>query len=192
MKGVLEMVHFFAITAIVLSSAVAATASSSRPVEWQADYGKALAATRADDRPLLVVLEVPSDPKTAVEGEQLKTDGEQAKLLASYQLCRVDASTEYGQKVAKAFKAKKFPFTAIIDKTGSIVLHKKQGQLTDAEWNKTLSDYKSGERTAYQYTSAYRGQLLDSGNTFSYPAANSSIISPSYCPSCQQNSQQSF
>ncbi len=187
------MVHFIALTAIALSSAVAAN----KPVEWQADYGKALAATRADSRPLLVVLEVPSDPKTTVEGEQLKTDGEQAKLLASYQLCRVDASTEYGQKVAKAFKAKQFPFTAIIDKTGSIVLHKQQGQLTDAEWSKTLSAYKSGERAAYQYTSAYRGQVIgdhviDNGSTFGYPAANSSIISPSYCPSCQRNAQQSF
>lgn len=186
------MVHFTLLTAIALSSAVAAPVASSGHAEWQADYGKALAATRADNRPLLIVLEVPSDPKTAVEGEQLKAEGEQAKLLASYQLCRIDASTEYGQRVAKAFKAEKFPFTAIIDKTGSIVLHKKQGKLTEAEWNETLSAYKSGIRTAQQYTSAYRGQINKNGSTFSYPAANSTITSPSYCPSCQRNAQQSF
>lgn len=166
------MIHVLILTTIAISSAVA----SSKPVEWQGDYGKALAATRADDRPLLVVLDVPSNPKTAVENEQLDTEGEQAKLLASYQLCHIDASTEYGQKVAKAFKAEKFPFTAIIDKTGSVVLDKKQGQLTDAEWSETLSVHKSGERsTATHYTSAYRGQ------------ASSTVVSPSYCPSCQRN-----
>jgi len=183
------MVHFLVLTAIAVSSAVA----TSKPVEWQADYGKALAATRSDDRPLLVVLDVPSDPKTAVEDKQLKTEGEQAKLLASYQLCHIDASTEYGQKVAKVFKAEQFPFTAIIDKTGSVVLHKKQGQLTDAEWQETLLTYKKGERsTSISHTTAYRGDANKGGSTFGYPAASSTIVSPSYCPSCQKNAQQSF
>lgn len=181
------MVHTLLLTTLVLSSAVA----SSKPAEWHADYGKALAATRADDRPLLVVLDVPSDEKKAAEDDQLKTDGEQANLLAKYQLCHVDASTEYGQKVARVFKADKFPFTAIIDKTGSVILTKKQGQLTDAEWNETLSNYKSGERSAIRYTSAYRGTVIESSSSFSYPAT-STITSPSYCPSCQRNAQQSF
>lgn len=184
------MVHYLVITTLALSSAVA----SSKPAQWQADYGKALAATRADDRPLLVVLDDPTNPKKAVEDDQLKTDGDQAQLLAKYQLCHIDASTEYGQRVAKVFKANKFPFTAIIDKTGSIVLHKKQGQLTDAEWNETLSAYKSGERsTADHYTTSYRGgQVSGSDSSFSIPAASTSIVSPSYCPSCQRNAQQSF
>lgn len=188
------MVHFALLTTLVFGSAVA---SSSKSVQWQADYGKALAATRADDRPLLIVLDVPSDEMKAAEDDQLKTDGEQAELLASYQLCHVDASTEYGQKVAKAFKADKFPLTAIIDKTGSVILLKKQGQLSDAEWNETLINYKSGERSAVRYTSAYRGPVvsgtvIESGSSYSYPAASSSIVSPSYCPSCQRNAQQSF
>lgn len=176
------MVHLLVLTSLALGSAVA----TSESVEWHADYGKALAATRADDRPLLVVLDVPSDEKKAVEDEQLKPEGEQADLLAKYQLCHIDASTEYGQRVAKVFKAEKFPFTAIIDKTGSVILSKKQGQLTDEEWNETLANHKSGERTATRYTSAYRG------STFSYPSANTSVVSPSFCPSCQRNAQQSF
>lgn len=178
------MVHLLMVTTLVLGSAVAST----KPVEWQADYGKALAATRADDRPLLVVLDVPSDEKKAIEDEQLKTDGEQAELLSKYQLCHIDASTEYGQRVAKVFKADKFPFTAIIDKTGSVILTKKQGQLTDTEWNETLSNYKSGERAPMRYTSAYRGNVIESSSSFSYPAT-STITSPSYCPSCQRNAQ---
>jgi len=195
------MVHFLVFTTIAVSSAVATT----KPLEWQADYGKALAATRADDRPLLIVLDVPSEPKSAIEVEQLQTDGEQSKLLASYQLCHIDASSEYGQKVAKVFKTDKFPFTAIIDKTGSVVLHKKQGQLTDAEWIETLSAYKQGVRAQPMFhSSAYRGQVNESSSysnytsgfptsgSFSYPSATTSVVSPSYCPSCQKNAQQSF
>lgn len=182
------MVHYLIISALAISSAVAA----SKPAQWQADYGKALAATRADDRPLLVVLDIPNNPNKAAEDDQLKTDGDQGQLLAKYQLCHIDASTEYGERVAKVFKADKFPFTAIIDKTGSIVLHKKAGQLTDEEWNETLAAYKSGDRSTLQlHTSAYRGGMSGSGS-FSMPAATTSVVSPSYCPSCQRNAQQSF
>jgi len=194
------MVNIFALTAIALSSAVSASA----PVQWQADYGKALAATRSDDRPLLVVLDVPAKPKKAVDEELLEADGEQAKLLAPYQLCHIDASTEYGQKVAKVFKADKFPFTAIIDKTGKVVLHKQVGQLTESEWNETLVEYQAGERAQpVSYTTAYRGNVIEtpssSFNT-SYPSvmpatmspATPSIVSPSYCPSCQKNAQRGF
>ena len=178
------MVHFFVLTAIVLSNTVA----SSSPAQWHGDYGKALAATRGDDRPLLIVLDVPNDPKAAATDAQLDVDGEQAKLLSSYQLCRVDASTEYGQQIAKMFQAEKFPLTAIIDKTGSVVLLKKQGKLTNAEWNQTLSAYKSGERAPQHYTSAYRGPALKSSGKFGYSSANLSIV----LPSRQRNAQQSF
>ncbi len=190
------MIHVLAIAAIAVSSAVATPPAT----EWQADYGKALAATRTDDRPLLVVLDVPSDPKS------IQVADEQSNLLSAYQLCHIDASTEYGQKVAKVFHAEKFPFTAIIDKTGSVVLHKKQGQLSDSEWNETLAAYQSGERSQpVSYTTGYRGEgevIVESptvndstsfsNGTFSFPSASPAIVSPSYCPSCQRGAQQSF
>jgi hypothetical protein len=149
-----------------------AISTGSDTAEWQADYTKALAATRQDDRPLLVVLDVPSDPKAAAEAEQLEIEGEQGKLLESYQLCHVDASTKYGKIVADAFRAKKFPFTAIIDKTGSIVLLKKAGQVSNDEWQETLAKYQKGEKSSATYsTSFYRG--------------SSTAITPSGCTSCQ-------
>lgn len=182
------MVNFLALTALVLSSTVAAPVATPITVEWQADYGKALAATRADDRPLLIVLDA---PKTAAGEKQLDTAGEQAKLLAAYQLCRVDVSTEYGKRVAKVFKADKFPFTAIIDKTGSVVLTKKQGTLTDTEWVKTLSTYKLGVRAVQIHATAYRGPMVESNSfdPYSYPTSGTTIVNPSYCPSCQRNAQ---
>ena len=95
------------------------------------------------------------------------------KLLSPYRLCHVDVTTDYGQKVAKAFKAKEFPHVAIIDKTGSVVIFRKTGQIKQDEWKKILTENKSGERS----------------NPVSHvtlkPTGESS--GGSYCPSCQNH-----
>ena len=170
------MVSYLAAVLVAVSSlTTSAVSTGPDAVQWQADYGKALAATRQDDRPLLVVLDVPGDPKAAVETHQFEIDGEQGKLLEAYQLCHVDVSTKYGKKVAEAFRAKQFPFTAIIDKTGSIVLTKKAGQVSSDQWQETLAKYQKGEQTTKTHaTSFYRGG-----------SENSSVVSPSGCKSCQ-------
>jgi len=170
------MVSFVTAVSIAVSALTAnASSSGADAVQWQADYGKALAATRQDDRPLLVVLDVPGDPKEAIETEQFEIEGEQGKLLESYQLCHVDASTKYGKKVAKAFRAKVFPFTAIIDKTGSVVLLKKAGQISDDEWQETLAKYQTGEQSTKTFTTTFYRGGSESNKT----------ITPSGCTSCQ-------
>ncbi len=170
------MVEVLAMTVIALMS----FGISGDSAEWQSDYGKALAATQADSRPLLVVLDNPSDPATAVSENQLAPEGEQEELLNAYERCHVDVSTEYGKKVADAFKATKFPFAAIIDKTGSVVLCKKTGKVTDKEWQATLSAYQSGEKPMrVEQTSFFRGK----------DGIDTSVVNPSFCPSCQRKAQ---
>jgi hypothetical protein len=166
------MVHYLA-AAVLAASSLAVTPSK---LEWQADYGKALAATRTDQRPLLVVLDVPASSDASLAGDLLATEGEQAELLAKYELCHVDVSTEYGQKVAQAFKATEFPHTAIIDRTGAVVLYKNAGQMDESQWSATLAKYQAGTRPVAQ-TSYYRG---DSIMPTSYPTMSNG----SYCPSC--------
>jgi hypothetical protein len=175
------MVSSFAAAVMALSTLAASAATTgSGSLQWQADYGKALAATRQEERPLLVVLDVPGDPKEALEAEQLETKGEQGALLGSYQLCHVDVTTKYGKKVAKAFRAKEFPFTAIIDRTGSWVLVKKAGQISSDEWLETLARYKQGEQSTKTFTTSfYRGD--------SDTAVSSSV---SGCKACQLRLQQ--
>ena len=134
------MVEVLAMTAIALMS----FGISGDSAEWQSDYGKALAASQADSRPLLIVFDDPSDPAAAASEDQLIAKGEQKQLLGAYERCHVDVSTEYGKRVADAFKATEFPFAAIIDKTGSVVLCKKTGKVSDKEWQATLSTYQSG------------------------------------------------
>ncbi len=162
------MFHFLSLIAVMTGSIVSALSGN----KWQADYGKALAATRSDHRPLLIVLDVPSDPNLAVESEKLDAKGEQADLLGAYQRCHIDVSTEYGKKVAKLFGAKEFPFTAIIDKTGSVVLCKKTGQLTEEQWRHILDTYQKGEKKAPTlHTAFYRG----AGTMFDEKDSSSSI-----------------
>ncbi|NOY30137.1 MAG: hypothetical protein GXP28_08150 [Planctomycetes bacterium] len=166
------MIHLLSVSAIILSSIAAASSSNS----WQADYGKALAATRTDSRPLLIILDVPSDPKLAARSKQLETTGEQSELLGAYQRCRIDVSTEYGKKIAKIFGAKEFPFTVIIDKTGSVVLCKKTGQLTEEQWHATLATYQKGEQQAPTiHTAFYRG----AGTMFDTNDGSTKIAIPS-------------
>jgi hypothetical protein len=178
------MVHSLAAAVVALSALAASAATSgSGSLQWQADYGEALAATRDQERPLLVVLDVPADPKAALESEQLEPKGEQGKLLGSYELCHVDVSTKYGKKVADAFHAKDFPFTAIIDRTGSFVLAKQSGPISSDEWLDTLARYQDGIRSSATFTTSfYRGGSADSDTT---------VVSPiSGCKACQLRLQQ--
>lgn len=164
------MVHFLAVATIAASMFAVTPAK----VKWQADYGKALAATRSDQRPLLVVLDNPADPQATFDAKLLAADGQQAELLKSYRLCRVDVSTEYGQKVAAAFGATQFPHTTIIDKTGSTVLFKKPGQITGDEWQTALTKF---ERGVQPQTVFFRGNTILGAQT---PQDISN------CPSCQR------
>lgn len=155
----------------IAAALVAVTAFASVPskVQWQADYGKALAATRNDQRPLLVVLDIPSKPEAAIDQTLLTAEGDQAKLLEPYELCHVDVSTEYGQQVAKAFGATQFPHTAIIDRTGAVVIFKKPGKIAADEWSTTLTKFQAGQRPFVR--------------TVNYGGASTSL---SNCPACQR------
>jgi len=197
-------------------SAEVAVEQSTPAAEWHSDYGQALAATRADKIPLLVVLEDRSDSQSCLDEALLADTPDQTARLRPYRLCRVDAATEYGKQVAKVFGASQFPTTVIIDKSGAVILHRQAGPMTAEQWSSTLAKHQSGERSARTVqTSFYRGAAPTSQPQFeSYPTYGTSdyptatpayttpaytapaytaprfsapsISSPSYCPSCQR------
>ena len=176
------MIQGFSIAMIAIGSLL----SLPKTIEWQADYGKALSATRNSVQPLLIVLDVPSDPEASMQSKLGSDEKEQIDLLTHYQRCHVDVTTEYGKRVAKAFGATEFPFTAIIDKTGSIILCKKLGQLTDDQWNETLATYQKGEKlqNGKLHTTFFRGDgTLDTSGSISVSNSNSN------CSSCQRKSR---
>lgn len=165
--------------------AIGLLASTPDSTEWKSDYGDALAETRAEDnQPLLVVLDEPQAKETSIEPAlQEASDVEVAdgKLLKHYRLCRIDASTKYGQKVAGAFKAKRFPHVAIIDKSGKVVLFKKAGRITTTELTTALEKHQDGERVKAKTVSYNLNG--ESASTSATPVYRSN----SYCPSCQRN-----
>jgi hypothetical protein len=153
------MINFVATATL----AIGLVASAPKAPQWESSYGKALEETRAGQDPLLVVLDKPNSKEARIEPALLsenKATSDNAKLLKPYRLCHVDATTEYGQKVAKAFNAKEFPHVAIIDKTGSMVIFKKTGQIDSAEWQKILTKNKSGERPSSYCPNCQRNKLL--------------------------------
>jgi hypothetical protein len=165
--------------------AIGVLASDPQPVEWQADYGDALEATRAsEEKPLLVVLDEPKAEETRVQPALLhegSTDVKETKLLKHYRLVHIDASTKYGQRVAGVFRAKRFPHMAIIDKSGKVVLFKKSGKISSTEWDNALEAHQDGERVAAKHVSY---KLGDDASESSTPAYSNK----SYCPSCQRKS----
>lgn len=167
------MFQILAATALAVSTLAASTSST----EYQGDYGKALAATRTDQRPLLVVLDIPSDPQASLDANLLDQSGAAAAALKPFNVCHVDVSTDYGRKVAEAFHATSFPHTAIIDKTGAVVIHNQPGKIADDQWQSMLVKYQDGQQPVTQ-TSYYRGAVATSGTVMGTMYPN--------CPACQR------
>lgn len=171
-------------TAVV---AVGLLTAKAEPLQWESSYGKALEATRADDQPLLVVLDKPQAADARIAPELLSqgaTDGKEAELLRPYRLCHVDVTSEYGQRVAGAFKAKSFPYVAVIDKTGSVILFSNAGKLKAEAWGQVLGAFKTGERSTAVTHVSYKpdGTMMFRNPSQMY------TIGGSYCPSCQRRS----
>ena len=121
-------------------------AASASPNEWMTDYGAALQAAKAERKPLVVVIENPAERATQFEEVALAHQQATRSLLAKYKLCRVDATTAYGQAVAQAFRAQSLPLTSIIDKTGSVQIFVKTGRLSASQWQAALAAHQSGAK----------------------------------------------
>jgi len=176
--------HVFFATAVL---AIGLLPGSQEPLQWETSYGKALEATRSDARPLLVVIDKPAASDARVAPELLSPGQDAAKqleLLRSYELCHVDVTTEYGQKVADAFGAKSFPFVAVIDKSGSVIIGSKAGKIASEEWNQMLTAHKSGDRSTA--VTRVNFKPVSSGSTMFQSPSNGSMMGSSYCPSCQR------
>lgn len=122
---------------------------TAREVLWVDDYGAALEATKEQQKPLLIVIDGSAQSNGQSRRVWATQEQEKAELLENYVLCHVDATTDYGKRVADVFKVKQFPFMAIIDKTGEKIIYRQSGQLDDSDWVAALDKHKRGEsRTA--------------------------------------------
>ncbi|HAY79096.1 MAG TPA: hypothetical protein DCY79_04745 [Planctomycetaceae bacterium] len=160
----------------LIATSLMVLAAGASDVEWMDNYGAALEAARAADRPLLVLLENSTAAVKAVETAD-------ADLLENYVVCRVDVSTEYGKRVAAAFKTSLFPYTAVIDKTGKRVLYRKSGDFTADGWKEMLAMFQDGEISTLRVVN-YRLSGRSSNGTVIGPGGSKSsfrISKPKDC-----------
>lgn len=172
-----------------VAAVAAPTAEADSAKAWHANYSEAVAETKQDAQPLLVVFDKPGDESQQLDPSLLSAEG--GFPLDSYALCRIDATTDYGKQVAEGFKVKEFPHVAIIDKSGSVVLRRVKGEVSKEEWKSILKEHKDGARsTAVNHTVAK--PVATATSTPSYtPTIGAPVSYPSYskpyCPSCQRN-----
>jgi hypothetical protein len=106
------------------------------------------------------VIEDPSDVSKRMNDQVLAVNT--LEKLNGYQLCRVDASTPYGKRVAEAFGAERLPFTAITDRAVSQITYRKVGQMSSEQWTHALN---GRTRTVQQQTSwGYSSPVYSSTN----------------------------
>ena len=172
----------------LLATSVLALLAGPSDTQWMDNYGDALQAARAAERPLLVVLEDSDHDLKALDGNQAD--------LEHYVVCRIDATTSYGTRVAQAFKTSSFPYAAVIDKTGRKILDRKSGSISEDALQNMLASYRSGNlpqrhtvnyRGASETRTSTTGASVTTSYTPSYTSSygiqsSFSVSSPTYCP----------
>lgn len=107
------------------------------------DYRGSLVAARAARRPMVVVIE----DQTRPDGRLKLLASEKPSLLPAFQLCRVNAATPYGKKVADSYGATKLPYTVITDRDSRRIMFRGVGQLSQSKWKNILRTYADPEPT---------------------------------------------
>ncbi len=176
------MLESFASATLAVSLLLVSQSTASAR-EWDSDYGRARAHAQSIHKPLLVILDKPGDARHRIEPVRLVKEqptSESADLLDAYELCHVDISTEYGQKVAQAFKAEEMPYMAILDKTGRKIVYQHAGPLTGAEWQTALAAHQRGELPQ----ASPAAHVVPTNH--SYLQQPIGLYAPSGCTSCQR------
>jgi hypothetical protein len=168
--------------AAMATANLAVTATSD--LEWSDHYANAKVQAAAEHRPLLVVLENSANPQGRFDEQNLASGDKQVELLHHYRLCRMDVTTEYGKRVASAFGAKQFPFTAITDKSARYITFQTNGGMSAERWEQTLTSRKDGNLVTT--TEPAEGRV-EAFKIITESPSNGSYSVPSYCPNCVRN-----
>ncbi|QDU58037.1 thioredoxin domain-containing protein [Aeoliella mucimassa] len=174
------MLHYFALVTV----AFGLSANEPAAPQWSSDYAEALKQTRSDDRPMLVVIDEPGTAEHSLNEEILNNMADGA--LADYQLCHIDATTKYGKKVAEAFKTTSFPYMAITDKDGKVIVHSQSGDVSAEQWSEVLGKFRTGELPVRRVVAkpVINEQPVTTYPTYEgYPSYGSA---KPYCAKCQR------
>jgi hypothetical protein len=141
-------------------------------IDWAPNYTEALKLAREQDKPLLLVVDNPLEPKFRTEHARRSPDAMQSKLLGDYGRCHVDVTTDHGKQVARIFGVSRFPFVAIIDASTSRVLYRNTGKMSMAEWVARLAQFGDGEHASQ--LPATRSNRVSRPPSYAMPSRNRS------------------
>ena len=161
-------------------ASAAMAVSTTNELDWSSHYANAKVQAAEEHRPLLVVLENSDDPAGRFDQDRLASES-QRELLKHYRLCRMDVNTDYGKRVANAFGAKSFPFTAITDSSAQYITFQASGSMTTEKWEQTLQTRMSGQVSDASVRRVETSKVITDWPTEAVYSV------PSDCPNCVRN-----
>lgn len=134
------------LTALVLLSALSGGTRESTVYD---DYKQAWQAGRAQNLPVIVILNPSSDADSpAIDFESLRRVGHRRELLGKYVVAVIDASTPQGQAVRKQFGSPVLPRVSVLDRQQKWQVYRTSQPLTAEDWNLVLETYQKGNPPA--------------------------------------------
>lgn len=162
---VIQIASFFVLAAAsVVSNSDSTTNQAKVELNWKKHYDVAKRNAQANQRPLVVVLENPTSTNEKIDESKLCGLNRETISKNKFELVRVDVNTDYGKRVAAAFGATKFPYTAVTDERSIHIVYRKAGQMSDRDWRVALakSTYGKDKITAHKPVLEYAGSANSS------------------------------
>ncbi|MGE5191946.1 MAG: hypothetical protein ACM3U2_05545 [Deltaproteobacteria bacterium] len=113
------------------------------------DYKQAWRAARAQNLPVLVVLNPGADSETpSVDLDLLFRSGHRRDLLGKYVVVVVDTSTPQGAAVHKRFQSPALPRVSVLDRQQKWQVYRTSKALPAEDWNILLEKHQNGDPPA--------------------------------------------
>jgi len=132
--------------ALVLLSALSGGTRESTVYD---DYRQAWQAGRAQNLPVLVILNPSSDADSpSIDVDSLRRTGHRRDLLGKYVVAVIDTSTPQGKTVRKLFGSQALPRVSVLDRQQKWQVYKTSQALSAEDWNLVLETYQKGNPPA--------------------------------------------
>ena len=134
------------LSALVMLSALS---GGTREATIYDNYKQAYQAGRVQNLPVLVILNPGDEAESApVDVDFLRRSSHRRKLLSSYVVAVIDASTPEGQKVRKLFDAPSLPRVSVLDRGQKWQIYRSSQSHSAEDWNLVLEQHQKGDPPA--------------------------------------------
>jgi hypothetical protein len=131
------------LSALILLAALSGGTRESMIYE---DYKEAWRAGRAQNLPVLVILNPGADSEARpVNGELLLRTKHRRKLLEKYVVAVIDTSTTEGHAAHKLFQSPALPRVSVLDRQQKWQVYRTSQELSAEDWNLVLEKHQKGE-----------------------------------------------